>query len=235
MSSIEELRSRFEAAEERLERAGAEQQDFGGHLVDLMGKIEGTLRRYKNECVAQKEETQRLIQENEELHDMLNKLLTRVERGQFGENLADLTLKLQVLEMPSSAATKGEFTSAEAAQAPAPEPEPEPEPENSQAPEAEVEFEAVPQGDNQAAEASAPGSSVEEMLENLIATATGDSDDTEDTEDNGLRIEPLMPEAFYTATSKTEATSVESVVQRVSDLVKGLTHAENSDTKTSIH
>ena len=68
MSSIEELRSRFEAAEERLERAGAEQQDFGGHLVDLMGKIEGTLRRSKNECVAQKEETDDEIQRQKSAH-----------------------------------------------------------------------------------------------------------------------------------------------------------------------
>ena len=99
MATIEELRKRFKAAEERLEKADEERADFTARLTGLMTKIETVLHSYKAETQVQEGENARLIQENQELHEMLNRLLSAVETRHLSGTLEDLGRKLRAFEL----------------------------------------------------------------------------------------------------------------------------------------
>ena len=99
MATIEELRKRFKAAEARLESADEEREDFAARLTGLMARIETVLHDYKTENQAQEGENARLMQENQELHEMLNRLLSAVETRHLSGTLEDLGRKLRAFEL----------------------------------------------------------------------------------------------------------------------------------------
>ena len=100
MSYIDELRERFQAAEERFGRISDAGKDYRERLMGLMSRIEEEIRCRRDVEAQQAKEIERLSGENEELRGMLMSLLQAVESGDQGdldETLGEMDAKVAAL------------------------------------------------------------------------------------------------------------------------------------------
>lgn len=192
MVNIEELRNRFKAAEEKLDEVDEQREDFAVRLTGLMTKIETVLQNYQDENQAQEGENSRLVQENQELHEMLTRLLSAVETKHLNGTLADLGAKLRSFELL---------------------------PENAE-PDSEIHSDAATGSLGQAL-------AFNEVLDSGAEVALEVATEVNETE-SAPKNSPNGPDCIFPRPEDGKSRTAEEVVQRVTELVRGLSDSETN-------